>query len=508
MSEPRRRTELFSSRLALLLTTLGMAVGTGNIWRFPRILAKCGGGAFLIPWLVFLVAWSIPLLILELGMGRASRRGCVGAFATIGGRGLGFMGAFVAFCCSAIMFYYAVVAGWCLRYLIEAARGGLGGLSGEAAEQAFLSFTGSGWPVPFQAAALAVGGLVVWRGVVGGIERANKVLIPALFALLLIAAAHSLSLPGAGAGLRFVFGVDWSRLADATTWLEALSQSAWSTGAGWGLMLTYGVYVDRRERVVSNAAITGVGNNMASIVAAVAIIPAVFALAPAALGAERLAQLGGVEGMLTSGGPASTGLTFIWIPALFETMPAGTAFTLLFFLTLFFAALSSLIAMLEMATRVLMDLGLRRPAAVGVTVAVAFALGVPSAVDLGVFQNQDWSWGIGLMLSGLFVAAAVIRYGPARFRARALAEDESRWLGRLFDLWITVAIPLQFAVMLSWWFRQAVSWDPEGWWRPLGTFTIGTCLMQWGIALAVFVALNRVLVRRTIGAADAAGDPP
>ena len=498
MNDKVRRVEYFSSRMALLLTCIGMAVGTGNIWRFPRILAKSGGGAFLIPWLIFLVAWSIPLLILEFGMGRGTRKGCVGAFAQIGGSRWGWMGSFMAFCCAAIMFYYAVVAGWCLKYLLSSVQGTLAGTGGDLAEEAFLTFANSREPVVYQLLALCVGGLVVYRGVVGGIERANKILIPSLAILLLIALVRTLTLPGAGAGLRFVFGVDWELLADANTWLEALSQSAWSTGAGWGLMLTYGVYVQQRQRIVANAAITGVSNNIASLIAAMAIIPAVFALAPAAVAPDRLAELGGVEGLLTSGGPASTGLTFIWMPALFEEMPAGRLFCFLFFLTLFFAALSSLIAMVEMASRVLIDTGMRRRTAVALVVGIGFLLGVPSATNLTFFQNQDWAWGVGLMVSGLFVALAVTRYGPARFRDMALSKGESRRLGRVFDLWVMVAIPAQFAIMVGWWFKQSISWDPENWWNPFGTFTVGTCVFQWGLALGVFMALNRWIVRRTL----------
>ncbi len=501
MSQERDRplpgAELFSSRWALLLTTLGMAVGTGNIWRFPRIISKCGGGAFLIPWVIFLFAWSIPLLVLELGMGRSSRRGCVGAFAHIAGPKLGFLGSFVAFCCTAIMFYYAVVAGWCLKYLIVGAKGGLQGLAGGAAEQVFLDFANSPEPIIYQVLAMGVAGVVVLWGVVRGIERANKFLIPSLFVLLLLALVRSVTLPGAGDGLRFLFTVDWALLGDANTWIEAMCQSAWSTGAGWGLMLTYGVYVSRKEEVVSNAVITGLGNNTASIIAAVAIIPAVFALAPMAIAPERLAELGGVEGFLTAGGPASTGLTFIWIPALFEQMPGGGVFTALFFLTLFFAALSSLIAMVELASRVLIDMGVQRRSAVMAVAGTGIVLGIPSAMNLEVFQNQDWAWGLGLMVSGLFVALAVARYGPARFRRDTLNPKEARWLGRGFDLWILIAIPAQFLIMLGWWFSQSISWDPAGWWDPFGTFTVGTVLFQWALALGAFIALNRWLVRRS-----------
>jgi len=490
------RPEFFSSRLALLLTTLGMAVGTGNIWRFPRVLAKCGGGALIITWLIFLFTWSIPLIILEFGLGRGSRKGCVGAFTTFAGKKFSFLGAFVAFCSIAILCYYAVVAGWCLKYMYESLTGGLTGLAGDSAQKVFLSFTNSFAPVIFQFVAIGAAGFVVLRGVVKGIEKANKFLIPSLFALLLIALVRTLTLPGAGEGLAFIFGVDWTSFSNVNVWLEGLSQSAWSTGAGWGLILTYGVYLKKQEQVVSNAVITGLGNNIASIIAACAIIPAVFALAPALIPPETLSEMGGVRGFLQNGGPASTGLTFIWIPALFQKMPGGGVFTFLFFLTLFFAALSSLIAMLELAVRVLIDLGLKRRSAVLCAVSFAFLLGIPSAVNLTVFQNQDWAWGVGLMLSGLFVAMAVVRYGPARFRKEQLNPKEARLLGRFFDFWVTVAIPLQFLVMVGWWFKQSISWDPDGWWNPLGTFTVGTAVAQWAVILIVFIAVNKRLARR------------
>ncbi len=488
---------MFNSRLGLILTALGMAVGTGNIWRFPRILAQNGGGALIITWLVFLFAWSIPLLIMEFGLGRGSRQGCVGAFTTFAGRNWGWLGGFVAFCATAILFYYAVVAGWCLKYMIASLTGELKGLAGEPAQDAFVSFANSPWPVLFQFVALSLAALVVLRGVVHGIEKANRVLIPTLFLLLTVALVRTLTLPGSGEGLRFIFTVDLDNLKNAKVWLEGLSQSAWSTGAGWGLILTYGVYMPRKEKIVSTAVITGLGNNLASLIAACAIIPAVFALAPAALGEEALKEMGGVAGFLQNGGPASTGLTFIWIPALFQKMPGGAGFTFLFFLTLFFAALSSLIAMIELAVRVLMDRGWHRPKAVAWVTGVGFLMGIPSATNLTFFQNQDWAWGVGLMLSGLLVAMAVGRYGPARFRREQLAPDEASFLGRVFDFWVYVLIPAQFTGMILWWFSQSVSWDPQQWWNPLGTFTIGTAVAQWAVALGILGLLNRWLVRHS-----------
>jgi len=179
-------------------------------------------------------------------------------------------------------------------------------------------------------------------------------------------------------------------------------------------------------------------------------------------------------------------------------MPGGSAFTFLFFLTLFFAALSSLIAMIELAVRVLIDLGLRRKAAVGWVVGGGFILGIPSAVNLTFFQNQDWTWGVGLMLSGLFVAIAVGIHGPRRFRREQLAAEEASLLGRFFDFWVFVLIPAQFLGMILWWFKQSVSWDPEHWWNPLKTFSIGTAVGQWLVVLVILGLLNRFLVRRTL----------
>ncbi len=484
-------SELFSSRLGLILTTLGMAVGTGNIWRFPRILAQNGGGALIITWLFFLFAWSIPLLIMEFGLGRGSRQGCVGAFAEFAGKNRRWMGGFVAFCATAILFYYAVVAGWCLKYMTASISGDLNGLAGGPAQDVFISFANSSGPVLYQFLAIALAGLVVMRGVVGGIEKTNRILIPALFVLLLVALIRTLTLPGAGDGLRFIFSVNWSSLKDSKVWLEGLSQSAWSTGAGWGLILTYGVYLPRKEKIVSTAIITGLGNNFASIIAACAIIPAVFALAPALLSENDLMAMGGVAGFLKSGGPASTGLTFIWIPALFQKMPAGSVFTFLFFLTLFFAALSSLIAMIELAVRVLLDFNFTRRKAVLLVSTVSFLMGLPSATNLTFFQNQDWVWGVGLMVSGLFVALAVSIHGPNRFREQQLCQEEASLLGRGFDFWVRFAIPVQFFGMIIWWFSQSVSWDPEQWWNPLGTFTIGTAIAQWSLVILVLWMIDR-----------------
>jgi NSS family neurotransmitter:Na+ symporter len=485
----------FSSRLGLLLCVLGIAVGTGNIWRFPRIAAQNAGddgaGAFLVAWLVFLFVWSVPLIIAEYVLGRKGRMGVVGTFAKIAGEKFAWMGAFVGFVATAIMFYYSVVAGWCVYYLIKMTVEPLP-LSSEAAQGIWDSFQGGGFPVVFHAFAMGLGAVVVWNGI-RSIERANLVLIPALLLIVLISLGRTLTLDGASEGIAFLFTPDWSTLSKPKIWLEALTQNAWDTGAGWGLILTYGAYMQRRHGVVKNAVITGVGNNTVSLLAAVIIFGTVFAV----LGAE-MSKAEVLDVMKTSG-PAATGLTFIWMPQLFAKMPAGDVFAILFFLGLSFAAFSSLIAMIELSTRILVDFGIaRRQALLGVCM-TGFTLGIPSAINLEFFANQDFVWGVALIISGAFIAFAVIRHGASRLRQESIDAEEHDWnAGVLWDTAIRFVIPTLAVLLLGWWLYQAASiYAPDRWFDPFDPFSVMTCVAQWGIVLAVLIALNRRLVRRT-----------
>ena len=479
-----KTSDFFSSRWGIILAGLGMAVGTGNLWRFPRIAAQNGGGAFLIPWLLFLFAWSIPLLIAEFGLGRGARRGPIGAFARLAGGQTAWMGGFVAVTSVMIMFYYSVVTGWMLKYAVAALSGDLSGVDAAAYWDAYST---SVWqPVLFHVMAVAGAGFIVARGVTAGIERANRILIPLLFVLLLLAVARAVTLPGAGQGLAYLFTPDLGALTNYRTWLEALTQSAWSTGAGWGLILCYAIYVRESDDVVTNAATIGLGNNAASLLAAMAILPAAFAILPA--GEARAALAAG-----------NTGLTFIWIPQVFARMPAGGLFLPLFFLAMFCAALSSLIAMVELGTRVLIDAGATRSRAVPRVVGAAVVCGLPSAVSLAVFENQDWVWGLALMVSGLFIAIATLRYGVDRFRDDLVNTHASgRRAGPVWAWILKYLVPVEFAAMFGWWMYQAATvYDPDGWWNPLRVYSVGTCVAQWGIALAVLWAFNRRLADRS-----------
>jgi NSS family neurotransmitter:Na+ symporter len=289
-----------------------------------------------------------------------------------------------------------------------------------------------------------------------------------------------------------LFTPDWSTLLRPRIWLEALTQNAWDTGAGWGLILTYGAYMQRRHGIVKNALITGVGNNTVSLLAAIVIFGTVFAV----LGAEM--SKAEVLDIMKTSGPAATGLTFIWMPQLFAKMPAGSVFAILFFLGLSFAAFSSLIAMIELSTRVLVDFGIaRRQAILGVCI-TGFTLGIPSAINLEFFANQDFVWGVALIISGAFIAFAVIRHGATRLRKESIDAEPEDWsAGPLWDTAIRFVIPALAVMLLGWWLYQAGSvYAPDRWFDPFDPFSIMTCLVQWGIALAVFIMLNRWMVRR------------
>ncbi|NKB87965.1 MAG: sodium-dependent transporter [Acidobacteria bacterium] len=487
--------EQFSSRWGLLVAAIGMAVGTGNIWRFPRVAAQNGGGEFLIPWIVFLLLWSIPLLMVETAMGRHTRRGTVGAFARLMGPNYAWLGAFVGFCSMAITFYYSVVAGWCFKYLSGALGGTLLTTSGDVY---WADFQASGWEsVVFHLIAISVAGAIVHRGVINGIERASKVLIPLLFVLLLAGTVRAITLPGATDGLNFLFNPDLGKLLDYRIWLEGLTQSAWSTGAGYGLLLSYAVYTAKRDDIVMNSLTIGFGNNSASLLAGIMVICSVFALAPADPGAPP------AEELLQLGGPGNTALSFLWIPALFQQMPFGQLSLILFFMALVVAAISSLIAMIELGVRIFMDAGMTRSSAVKFVVGGSFLLGVPSALRIEFLMNQDSVWGIGLMVSGFLFAVAVNKFGVRRFREELIEPARNDIpVGKWFDILLKWVIPAEFVVLILWWLYQATISDPA-WWNPVAIFNLGTCLFQWGVAFVLFRIFNDRMANATLGDTEA-----
>jgi NSS family neurotransmitter:Na+ symporter len=484
-----KQQEFFSSRWALIIATIGIAVGTGNIWRFSRVVAQNGGGSFLIPWVIFLLLWSVPLIIAEFTIGKATRFGPVGAISKIAGKRFGWMGAFIVFVATAIMFYYSVVTGWCLKYFLSAISGNLFAATDHL--KYWNDFSSGSEPIIFHLAAMLIVGFVVLRGITKGIEKVSKILVPSLLIILLILFIRAVTLPGAFEGIKYFFTPKLEIILDYKVWLNALTQNAWDTGAGWGLIMTYAIYMRKREDISLNAALIGFGNNSVSLIAGITIFSTVFALSSV----DAMQQV-------SQSGPANTGLTFIYLPILFSKISSNsfinTFFASLFFLALFFAAVTSLISMVELSTRTLIDFGIKRKKAILFVITFGLLFGLPSAVDLTFLANQDWVWGVGLILSGAFISFAIIRFGVDKFRTELInGYGSDVKIGKWYNYIIALLIPLQAIILISWWLISSISWDPE-WWNPFHSENAGTALFQWAIVLSIFIATNKIFVNQTL----------
>jgi len=489
MKQPEGKQEYFSSRWALIIASLGIAVGTGNIWRFSRVVAQNGGGSFLIPWVIFLLIWSVPLIIAEFAIGKSTRMGPVGALTKVAGKNFAWMGAWVVFVSTAIMFYYSVVTGWCIRYFFSAATGSLFNTSEHLVY--WKEFTSGYQPLLFHFIAILFSALVILRGVTKGIEKITKLMVPSLLIILLILFVRAITLPNAIEGIKYFFTPDINVIFDYKVWLNALTQNAWDTGAGWGLILAYAIYMKKKEDISLNAALIGFGNNSVSLLAGITIFSTVFALSSA----DAMQQI-------SQSGPANTGLTFIYLPLLFtrlsESNLINTLFASGFFLALFFAAFTSLLSMVELATRTMIDFGFNRTHAIIIIAILGFTLGIPSALDLNFLVNQDWVWGVGLILSGAFISFSIIKYGVDKFRTEVInGYGSDIKIGRWYNFAIGILVPIQVVVLISWWLVSSIGWDAE-WWDPFHAENFGTVIFQWAIILVLFIGLNKILVKHTL----------
>lgn len=484
MKSQEHRDE-FVSRWGFLAAAIGMAVGTGNIWRFPRMVALYGGGAYILIYILALFLWSAPLLMSEMAMGRTARLGPIGSFRDFVGRRSTWMGAWMVAVCMLITFYYTVVTGWCLKYTVLAFQGAF--KLGVDTQSLWNNFLRSPWQnLFFQFLAILCTGIILYKGIKGGVEKVTKVIVPALFLFLIIAALRAVTLHGARLGLEYIFVPDWSKLKDPATWLQALTQSAWSTGAGWGLMLTYSVYVKKKEDIAQNCFIVGFGDQTAALLAAMAVIPTIFALLPSPEAAREVMA------------GSNTGLTFISLAGLFPRMPGGFLVAPIFFLAMVFAALTSLIAQVEVGVRTLMDFGLSRQKSTLLTTAGCFLLGIPSAVIPDFLNNQDWVWGVALLVSGFFTLLAIRHFGVNKVRQEIINPSADIKMGRWWTIVISYIAPLIFIILTIWWFYVAIVSNPKTWWKPFSVTTAGTIIFQWAIVLIILILVNNFLARKTV----------
>ena len=511
----------FSGRLGLIFATIGAAIGTGNIWRFPRMVGANGGGSFLVPWLIFLFLWSVPLIIAEFALGKRSRTGTVGTFRIFAGKRFAWMGLWTAWISTAIGFYYAVVTGWCINYFQTAVRGGLG--SEVDTVEVWNSFLQNPMEVVFfQAIAVAITMLAIWKGA-KAIEKVNVGLMISLFILLFAALflAFVMDLEdGTLDGFVYMFSIQPEYLAQPETWINGLSQSAWSCSAGMGMAITYSVYMRKDEDTTLNAATMCLANNSISIIAGLTVMMAVFAVVDDPLAA-------------VSGG--SSAITFLVLPEVFAQAPGGPvvqlAMVTMFFLALSFAALTSMISTVELCVRNFVDHGIERPQAVGFTSLAIFFFGLPSAVtwilvddSTGVafpqfLEVQDHIWGYGLMFSGLFIAYSIWKYGWNRYRAWQEENDISGfslrdyldngvssfrddfintgdndwWIGKWWDYIMYLGFPLMFSVLILSYFADMLA-NVDNPWDPTNANGISIILLFWGITAGLFIGLNRFII--------------
>ena len=487
------RKQLFSSRSGFLLSALGIAIGTGNIWRFTRIVAQNGSeegaGAFILVWVLFLFLWSIPLIIAEYAVGINSRKGVIGSVMVTAGKKFAWMGSFMTFVATAITFFYSVIVGWCVFYFCQSLYNELPTTT-EMAMCTWDTYQSGGWPLVSHAVVMLFGGLAIWKGV-SGIERINKLLIPILLVIIFIALIRSLTLSGSMKGIRYLFTINWSQFSDPNIWMAALTQNAWDTGAGWGMFITYGAYMQMRFGIVKNALITGLGNNFISLVSGIMIFGTCFSIMGSQLGSSDVDILD----VMKNSGPASTGLTFIWIPQLFEKILFGKALTILFFLGLTLAGFSSLISQLELTVRTFIDGGMKRSTAILLLVTVSYLLGIPSAMNLNILTNQDFVWGLALLLSGGLFAIVIIRFKASRIRNEILDKNPKDIKpGRLWDIIITYFIPVASILLLFWWLIN--DGMNNKWYDPFAQSSLMTSLLQWGIVISVMIIINNWIVRK------------
>jgi len=346
------------------MAAAGSAVGLGNIWRFPYVAGSNGGSAFILIYLGVVICFGMSLALAELVVGRHTQRNPVGAFRALGGKPwslVGYMGVATGF---VILSFYIVVAGWTLAYFGFTLSGALDSTDSTVLTERFNSFVSSDLSPLGCAALFAVGTAAIVLGGIGhGIERANKVLMPLLFVLLIILMLRSVTLPGAEQGVAFILKPDFSKVT-AQTFIDAISQAFFSLSIGMGTLLTYGSYLSKKENLPSSALIIVLIDTAVGTLALFMVLPAVFS-----------------AGLNPSAGP---GLTFITLPAVFAQMPGGHLFGAAFFALLAIAALTSAVSILEPTIAYFVDEHkMSRNVTVVMASLVCFLLSVPASLSFG-----------------------------------------------------------------------------------------------------------------------------
>ena len=365
----------FSSKIGFVLAAAGSAVGLGNLWRFPYLAAKYGGGVFLLCYIILAVTVGFTLLVLEISIGRKTGKGVIGAFAALNKK-FKWFGFFCLAVPIIIVPYYCVIGGWVVKYIVAFFAGSEGLVAGSGAVDTasfFTNFIADPWePLIFFLIFAAITVFVVIFGVQKGIERLSKILMPALAALALFLMIYVLCQPGALEGVKYLFVPDFEKFGYETL-LAALGQLFYSMSLAMCIMITYGSYMKKSANIRSSARQISICDTSFAIVAALIIIPSIFAFSPDA------------EGALSTSGPS---LMFIQLPSVFNNLPGGRWIGAIFFILVFFAALTSSISLVEAIVAVLREnCHLKRWVACTIVFGIILVLGVLSSLGFGVLGD-------------------------------------------------------------------------------------------------------------------------
>jgi NSS family neurotransmitter:Na+ symporter len=356
----------FTTKFGVIAATVGSAVGLGNIWRFPYEAGSHGGGAFMITYLICVLLIGIPVVCAEFMMGRASRKNIFGAMPALASNHsnfwhcAGFLGVASAML---ILSFYAVVAGWTFEYLFQSVTGSIVAAGDHNSHIEFVEFT-AGWRCVFWTLILlAINTAVVLRGVKKGIEKVSNWLMPILFVLLIIMVVNSLLLPGATEGMKFLFNPDFSQLNSATL-LSAIGQAFFSLSIGLGTLTVYGSYFPSSTKIVNSASTMALLDTLVAIMAGIIIFPAVFTF-----------------GMEPAAGPQ---LVFEVLPDIFRQMGGGVVWSVIFFLLLVIASLTSTISLSETGIAFCVEhWGVSRKKAVALSMGFVTLFGIIHALSFG-----------------------------------------------------------------------------------------------------------------------------
>lgn len=366
---PSKEREQFGSRISFVLASMGGAIGLGVVWKFPYVVGRYGGAAFILVFLAALLLIATPILMTEFAIGRKTKTSYTSALKILcPGKKWYLLGIIGLVALTLTLSFYSGIAGWTVAYLVKSLTGTFRGMDTAQIEGVFRQFTANPAQVIFWLAVmLGITTFVIIRGVKGGIEMVCNILLPLLFLLIIVLAVRSCLLPGAKKGIEFYLKPNFSSLTGEAI-MAAIGQAFFSLGVGCGNLVVYGSYLDRKKTIGSSTIMVGLGDTLAAILFGFIIFPAAFAF-----------------GIQPDMGPP---LVFITLPAIFAKMKFGMAFSAVFFILLFFACLTSTICIMEAIVGYVVDEWKveRRKASLGVAL-VVFIIGSILMLSFGPMEH-------------------------------------------------------------------------------------------------------------------------